>query len=377
MIGQALNNKTNQRVALIANNWINLYSGGRIHAMWLAYALAVNGYQVDYYTNCIPVFYTDLPDDDSRKRIVFRVNKWNLWKAKQNMYVFIVIVPHLARRIGLFDRYLFYPFASRLKERNNCKLIYVDFESPNWIQDVDPELRPITLYKYSNRILPKCDAILSTTKIGSSYAKKYYSIFNPNLEYYQLYLCINAFAAKGISIEDKKNEAMYIARFGQKHKGNEALLVIVEALPEGYTLNIMGKKEKAGQRFLDELELKAKRKNIRLVFYSGLTDHQKFLLMARSKFFFFSSKFEGYGIPPQESQYMGCKLICSDLPVLREVNPQAKFVDFNNLADMKEAVNQLSDNFINPAAIRKYAEVISSPDIFIKHLGEIAQLIIQ
>jgi glycosyltransferase involved in cell wall biosynthesis len=357
------------KIAFVSFNQPNRYSGGRIHGLWLAYAFAANGYDVDFYTNCIPVFWRNMPSTFCN-HIHFIVNRFFIWCTNNGQYQQIVVVPHVTTwKKTIIDRLLFNPFVSRLKKRNNVPLWYLDFESPNWIYDTNPDLRPMSMYRNSNRLLKYCDIVISTTKTGLQYAQNYYSIYNKNIKYHQLYLAINTYAAEGIDYHHKDNMAMFFARFGQKHKNNEAIINIVESLPDGYHFAIMGNRDAAEPGLLSRLEKICKLKNILLCFHKNITDRKKFELLAKTKIFFFSSIFEGYGIPPLEAQYMGASVICSDLPVLREVNPMATFVDFDDKKMLIDAVNHLLKNQQNSDELRKTIETFASPEVFFKKLG--------
>ena len=68
---------------------------------------------------------------------------------------------------------------------------------------------------------------------------------------------------------------------------------------------------------------------------------------------------------------MGCKVVCSDIPVLREVNPRAEFVDFGNKPLLEQKVNTLLSQPENPDVLRKATESFSSPKTFISNLNVI------
>lgn len=365
------------KVAFIGHNPQDVYSGGRIHALTLAYAFAKIGYEVDYYTDNIPVFFYDLPDDDKRHKIRFIINKLYLWSSHQYNYKHLIIVPHLAsRKSFIFDRFCFYPFVEKLNKKNQSYLWYLDFESPNWIQEVIPTMRPMSAYKYSNIILKDCDVILSTTNIGKKYAQQYFRSYNDSLHYYQLYLSININAASSISIEEERQKkVVFFGRFGLKHKNPLSLEKIIGALPSGYELIIIGKKESIPPEFLDKIEDKCQVRNINIVFLKNITDKEKFKVLSESKLLIFSSKFEGYGIPPLEAQYMGTTVLCSELPVLKEVNPYAYFTDFDDERKLMQDLIYALENPVDCNVLRKHVESFATIDSLTNNLEVIINTI--
>ena len=48
-----------------------------------------------------------------------------------------------------------------------------------------------------------------------------------------------------------------------------------------------------------------------------IEDSEKFKYLAEVKLLIFSLKFEGFGLPPVEAQFMNTPVICSDLPVFK------------------------------------------------------------
>lgn len=358
------------KVAFIGHNPKNAYSGGRIHALTLAYAFTKIGYEVDYYTDNIPIFFYDLPDDDKRQKIRFIINKLYLWSSHQYYYKHLIIVPHLAsKKSFIFDKFCFYPFAKKLKKNNQSYLWYLDFESPNWIMEMIPTMRPISAYKYSNRILKDCDFVISTTNTGKRYAQQFYSNYNNSLQYFQLYLSININAASSISLnENRNNKVVFFGRFGLKHKNPFSLLNIIKVLPSGFELVIIGKKQSIAPDFLNEIEYKCKLNDINLTFLTNISDRLKYKVLSESKLLIFSSKFEGYGIPPIEAQYMGTTVLCSELPVLKEVNPYAYFTDFDDERRLKQDLSYALENPVDRNVLRKHVESFATLDCFTSNL---------
>jgi glycosyltransferase involved in cell wall biosynthesis len=358
------------RISFIVKFSANSYTGGRIHALALAYAFARIGYNVDIYTNTIPVFLKDLPDGEAKERIYFYVNRLFLHKIRKP-YAHIVVVPHLACKIPGFDPFIFYPFVRMMKKVNKCLLWYIDFESPDWINETDTSFRDISLYRYCNTILRNTDVILSTTKIGKVYAKQYYTKYNAKLHFRQLYLAINSVVADKIGIVEKTNSIVFFGRFNQQHKNPSSLLNIIKAMPMGFDLLIIGNKNTIDGVFLKQINDEAKKKNIKITFHSNVSDEQKFLLLACARLLLFSSKFEGYGLPPVEAQYVGTPVLCTDLPVLREVNPLAKFTDFDDITRLGKDIMDMLSNPPSPVQLRGSVAGFATYEQFCQNLKSI------
>jgi len=85
--------------------------------------------------------------------------------------------------------------------------------------------------------------------------------------------------------------------------------------------------------------------NVELMGY--VDNNQLGQLYAEATAFVFPSLFEGFGIPPLEAMVMGCPVICSDIPVLREVlNDAPVYFQPQDSADLEKAIEQVL-NFSN------------------------------
>ncbi len=85
----------------------------------------------------------------------------------------------------------------------------------------------------------------------------------------------------------------------------------------------------------------------RVVFPGRMSNAELAWLFPRAKLFVFPSSFEGMGLPPIEALSAGCPVVCSDIPVLREVVPEMGTLFFRNgdKNDMITAIERgLSDN---------------------------------
>lgn len=358
-------------VAFVCFNHPDRYSGGRMHALYLALAFAKIGYEVDYYTNVKPIFYKDIANIMGDEHLNIICSKYFLWKKVRNNYAHIIFPPHIGRRrfADIADKLLIYPFIKRLKKKSEAKLWLLDFESPEWKSEVDDTV----MHGYRNVIaLTKdVDVILSTTKTGMEFARKFYGILNPNIDFKQLYLCVNSKVANDIGYAcDRKDQAIVFYRTGEAHKNNEAIVNMVKTLPKGFTLLLIGRFRDVDEPFINNIKEIAIACGITIAQESNVSERRKYELLANSRLLFFSSKFEGYGLPPVEAQYVGTPVICSKLPVLKEVNEYAEFSDFTDIVELSSAVKKslLKDS----ATIYKSVSSFASIDAFCNNLQKIA-----
>ena len=80
---------------------------------------------------------------------------------------------------------------------------------------------------------------------------------------------------------------------------------------------------------------------------------------------------EGYGLPPVEAQYVGTPVICSDLPVLKEVNRFAKFVDFENKELLKKVIIEVISNPPSTALLHQEVADFATYESFSRNLKQI------
>ena len=58
-----------KNIAFVVKNPKKRYSGGRIYSLTIVKGLLHLGYNVDYYTNCIPIFYNEILDSNYEGKI--------------------------------------------------------------------------------------------------------------------------------------------------------------------------------------------------------------------------------------------------------------------------------------------------------------------
>jgi glycosyltransferase involved in cell wall biosynthesis len=358
------------KIAIWATVIKNKHTGGRVFPWLAAHAFAYNNFDVDIFTNTMPLFAKNFNDYKSGERVKIHINKLFLFFPFKK-YDLLVIGPHLAsRKSFIYDRFFFYPMAILFKRLSGCDMWYIDHESPNWINEVLPGMRPYSKYKYSNKILPNINAILSATKTGTDYAALYYTGFNPNLKFIQVYHPINSIVADKIKTFNKEDKVIYFGRFNEKHKNPAIIINIIKSLPNGYKLLIIGSKKQISHDLYEKMQFESKKNEIIIEFKQGISDLEKYTELATSKLLLYTSNFEGYGLPPIEGQYVGTPVICSDLPVLREVNKKAIFIDFENENILTEVIEKVLNASYTLEQLKSSVEPFAKFENFAANLGK-------
>jgi glycosyltransferase involved in cell wall biosynthesis len=359
-----------KKIAFVIKNPKKRYSGGRIYALTIVKGLLHLGYTVDYYTNCVPVFYDEIIGSNYKGKINLIVNKYLLHTVSNKNYSMIFLVPHLNTLRNFFlDKIFFYGFAKKLKFSNLSRLIFIDFESPSWVNHVDKSLRSKFVYRNSDSFSKYADEVISISKTGKKFATKYYSKISKELRFHYLYPPINSDLADKVNNTTKVDEVLFFARFDGNHKSPNVLFNLIKSLPKGYTINLITNKDLISDDILKEIEVQTIKYLVKVNFLDRISDLEKFKYLAKSKLLIFSSKFEGFGLPPVEAQYMNTPVICSDLPVLREVNSKAIFDDFNSLDILKNKILKCIDS--PPKNLKESVESFAKFDKFAERLKNI------
>lgn len=297
-------------------------------------ALASLGNEVTLITNNLPqlaIEFENYPSHDDIK--VIRSENFSGWREID--YSLIVVVPDLSPTYAVFGQALL------ARAHKRAPLVFLDFESPDWFNRTSGFKRGL-LNTLGWRVTASlANVVISSTKLGSDEAKKAYA--RRSRQPQQYIVCqppINDSALPPLENCDfEKRQVICIARRNKKqtHKDSDMLLDLVSWLPQGCTLSCIGSID---AEFQAQLLDAAVRYGIDLNLQQGLSDIGKFHLMAESNILIFTSKFEGFGLPPIEAMCAGTRCIVSDLPVLRENlgSSDAIFVDSNDRNALRTAI---------------------------------------
>lgn len=131
---------------------------------------------------------------------------------------------------------------------------------------------------------------------------------------------------------------VYMGSF-MPYKNVESLARAMHELP-GYRLQLLSRIGEA-----DRVRYSALAPDGALEFFDGVTDEQYTQLLSRATALATASFEEGFGIPVVESLAMGTPVVCSDIPVFREVGGEgAAFFDPRDPADIARVIRSLEDD---------------------------------
>lgn len=326
-------------IAVFSRNTASDYSGGRYCSLMLAEALSYAGHKVFYITQNLPIFYSNFGTIASHQNIEICLTI----DFENNLPVYPIDVIFLVP--GLDKSKNFYLNAIAYARKNRSHLVLLNFESPNWFNELSPVQRDYKLWESWALASKYCSLILSNAGEGRKYAEEYYREVPAGARFDHAYPSINTFVAdKGLSKEINKEKRIIIfARFSlSAHKGSFNIPDIMCEAMRGYTFVIMVGLGTIPNDIDKEIHDKAKQLGIQIEYKFKLSDYEKFMEIRKARLLLFPSFFEGYGYPPIEALYLNAPCIAFDLPVLRETcKDNLIFVPRGDWSAFKAEINQV------------------------------------
>jgi len=155
----------------------------------------------------------------------------------------------------------------------------------------------------------------------------------------------------------KEKIVLSVGSFNLRKNHQNLVKAFLESdLKEDYRLVVIGDKNKVfSESGVDEAGIKNDHIDVR----SRLSDDELVAMYCKSEIVVSLSLYEGFGIPLLEGLNFGCKVLCSDIPVYRELyDKYAYFCDPHNIKDIKEKLNEISiNNHVMgdvPSLLKKY-----------------------
>ena len=145
-----------------------------------------------------------------------------------------------------------------------------------------------------------------------------------------------------LKAQKKENYLIYIGRL-EKHKNIDLLVTAFNQIETNYTLIICGEgKEK------NKIEMLAKASKNKIILKGFVSEEEKFNLIKRASFLVYPSSFEGFGMPPMEAIFNGTPVLCSDIPILKEVySSSVDYFKNGDIIDLESKIIYMINNHSN------------------------------
>lgn len=133
----------------------------------------------------------------------------------------------------------------------------------------------------------------------------------------------------------------------KKHKGLDILLKAYRTSREnGFTpkLVIVGDNKRFKTVDKEISHLLEEELDSNIVYTGNISNEKLYIIIEQALLLVQPSVYEGFGIPPLESLYLGCNVLLSDIPVFREIYAgfPVTFFDRDNLLELSEKIQTYS-----------------------------------
>ncbi|PPQ37160.1 Glycosyltransferase involved in cell wall bisynthesis [Rhodoblastus acidophilus] len=321
-----------RRVAVIGTNDPRNVSGGRYHALMLAFAVAAIGWDAHLVTDHTPGFFADFEPLSAAPVTVHLTRDFSSGLPDEK-FDWVIVIP-----TGIFlpD---YYESCLDFAARSGARLALVNFESGDWFNALAPEPRDPRLWDYWRRLLASGGLVLSSARESDRWARGFYQRIEGDLRFEVWQPPVNSVAARRFDAIEKDGSLVAFVRPQDGHKGAGLLTKLDPALLAGRTLHLV-----SGRDLPDDFrqaidDTMARAKNARAAFHCRVSDNHKFRLLSAAQAVLFPSRFEGYGYPPVEAAYAGAESVAFPLAVLKEtVGAVAHFAPTADLAGFETAL---------------------------------------
>ena len=226
--------------------------------------------------------------------------------------------------------------AEILGARLNLKVANFVYETPDWMEQQLGEKLPPKLMRSWTRTkiaYEKSHVLIPNSKLSGSNMGKWIAeakVSEP------VYPGIDESVINTSHNSERDIDIIYIGRLNRLKNVDDLLM----ACGPEHKLAIIG----AGDE-LSRLEEISSSRDLQVEFLGSVSDDHKWQYLRRSKLLVTPTSFEGFGMPPLEALASGCKVICSDIPIFREVyGDEVTYFEVNNVGQLKQKIKELLED---------------------------------
>lgn len=309
-----------------------------------------------FYRKTIPVFTKGIG-----------LGKLNLLWEK--IYTFLVIKPYLKKHkpdviIGYLRSSAI--LAQKLGSEHNIKIVNFVFENPKWMEE---DLGDLWLEEWQNTkfrnswlntkvAYEKSDILIPNSKLSGKKMKEWIPTANISDPVYP--------GIEGITKKKKsKNRDIDVVYLGRLSKLKHVDVLLKAAKPE-WKIVLMGA-DGGEQKYLEQLSQEL---GLHVTFAGSVSDEEKENILARSKVLATATSHEGFGMAPLDALLQGCRVVCSNLPIFKEVyDNEVTYFELHDHNDLRKKIevelkkpptnSKLMDKYTWEKAAKKIEEILS------------------
>jgi glycosyltransferase involved in cell wall biosynthesis len=331
------------KIVIFARMPKEVYSGGRYLVWIMSEALAAMGQEVTLVVDNIPMFSKDFEEYPHNKDINICVSKDLNYESKDKVD-YVYCIPG-----GNYDE-LLYHHVLKCACKSGAKIVFHNFETPNWFNKYFPNARDVSAMKKMGELCKYGCIVQSMDDVAQNYAKDFFDGYPQTTRFEVWNPVINSLVADRVNVK-KENQIVAMVRMTDKHKGGKDILDIVGAFMKGWRLVCIVGNGIIDSDILNELKSKAQQYGFEIEIKYSSSDYEKFTEISKSKILLFPSYFEGYGYPPIEAQYCNTMCVAYELPVVREMSGDsicyAKYGDTEDFSKVLEQCIRNCDDYYN------------------------------
>ena len=311
------------KVAFITED-VGHLTGGRYYAWFIATALVELGFDVTVYTNKVPVFQDNfkLYQQPKIEVVVKNAKELETFDIKADIYIGSPISGDIA--------------AARLAEKYNKPSFAIIFD-PFPMMEKYIGRRTYAGWGEIVPLLKKTDInIITLCKSTSEYI---YNWLNKRRDQvFEIYPCINSREKDQTEQQLQEDYVVFISRL----VGHKRFPHVLEACREaGIKLKVIASIDGLKtEKMIEEAGMTEQ-----VEFYRGISDKEKFELIAGSKAVINGAIFEGFGLWAAEGLACGVPIVCYEYPTFREIEQIAQasnmyFAEWDNPKDLTLKLKQ-------------------------------------